>query len=216
MIEFYPTLPQLRPVSGGGRGVAGASAGTSFSDLLQRAAAPQGSLSDSFAKASATYQVPENLLRAIGYHESRYQTDAVSRCGAMGVMQLMPDTAKSMGVSDPFDADQNIMGGAKLMSQLLRKYDGDLKLALAAYGAGSGSVAKYGGVPPFEETQNFVTDILGAVDTDYVAPSGASDSFWSLLDQLSSRSGFSAEDYQSFIRLFLQEQEVEPGPRFFL
>ena len=78
----------------------------------------------------------------------------------MGVMQLMPSTAKSLGVTDAYNARDNIMGGAKVISDHLSRYDGDLSLALAAYNAGSGNVAKYGGVPPFTETQNYIKKVL--------------------------------------------------------
>jgi hypothetical protein len=127
-------------------------------------------LDDIFSEAAEKYGVPENLLKAIGKQESNFNEKAVSRCGAQGIMQLMPATAASLGVSDSFDAEQNIMGGAKYISQLLDKYDGDTSLALAAYNAGSGNVAKYGGIPPFEETQNYVKKVLGymnqGVDTN--------------------------------------------------
>lgn len=142
-----------------------------FDNLLQNAASKQNkTMDDMFAQAASTYNVPENLLKAIGYHESRFQPEVVSSAGAMGIMQLMPTTAQSMGVADPFDAEQNIMGGAKLLGQLIEKYDGDLKLTLAAYGAGSGAVAKYNGVPPYEETQNFVKDIMSALGNETAIP----------------------------------------------
>lgn len=116
-----------------------------------------------FEKASKETGVSEKLLKAIAYHESRYQTDVVSSAGAAGVMQLMPSTAKSMGVTDVFDPEQNIMGGAKLIAKNLADNDGNLPLALAAYGAGQGNVDKYGGIPPFEETQNYVRDIMSVM-----------------------------------------------------
>ncbi|MDF2942177.1 MAG: hypothetical protein K0S01_1035 [Herbinix sp.] len=128
------------------------------------------SLDDIFEQASDKYNVPVNLLKAIGKAESNFNAKAVSRCGAQGVMQLMPATAKSLGVTDSFDAEQNIMGGAKYIAGLLKKYDGDSRLALAAYNAGSGNVAKYGGIPPFEETQNYVKKVMNymgkGVDTE--------------------------------------------------
>jgi soluble lytic murein transglycosylase-like protein len=114
-----------------------------------------------FKKASDTYGVSEDLLKAVAKAESNFNTNSTSSAGAMGVMQLMPSTAAQLGVTDAYDAEQNIMGGAKLLSQLLNKYDGDTSLALAAYNAGSGNVDKYGGIPPFTETQNYVNKILG-------------------------------------------------------
>lgn len=118
------------------------------------------SLDDIFKRAAKKYNVPENLLKAIGKAESNFNPKAVSRAGAQGVMQLMPATAKDLGVTDSFDPEQNIMGGAKYISGLLKKYQGDTKLALAAYNAGSGNVAKYGGIPPFKETQNYVVKVM--------------------------------------------------------
>lgn len=118
------------------------------------------SLESIFEKAAKKYNVDVNLLKAIAKQESNFQADAVSHCGATGIMQLMPATAKAMGVKDATDPEQNIMGGAKLISQLLDKYDGDMKLALAGYNAGIGNVAKYGGVPPFEETRNYIKKVM--------------------------------------------------------
>jgi hypothetical protein len=127
-------------------------------------------LDDIFEQASKKYNVPVNLLKSIGKAESDFNPKAVSRCGAQGVMQLMPATAKSLGVTDSFDAEQNIMGGSKYIAELLKKYDGDTRLALAAYNAGSGNVAKYGGIPPFKETQNYVKKVMNyigeGVDTE--------------------------------------------------
>lgn len=112
-----------------------------------------------FEKAAKKYKVSENLLKSIGKTESDFNTKAVSRSGAQGVMQLMPATAAELGVTNSFDPEQNIMGGAKYISGLLKRYNGDTKLALAAYNAGSGNVAKYGGIPPFKETQNYVVKV---------------------------------------------------------
>lgn len=112
-----------------------------------------------FQEAADTYGVPVNLLKAVGMAESNFNQYAQSGAGAQGVMQLMPATAASLGVSDPFDARQNIMGGAKLLAQNLSMYGGNVDLALAAYNAGPGNVAAYGGVPPFTETQNYVARV---------------------------------------------------------
>lgn len=118
------------------------------------------SMDEIFDQAAKKYNVPVELLKAIGKAESDFNPNAVSRCGAQGVMQLMPATAKSLGVTDSFDPEQNIMGGSKYIADLLKKYDGDTRLALAAYNAGSGNVKKYGGIPPFKETQNYVKKVM--------------------------------------------------------
>ena len=111
----------------------------------------------------------QTLLKAVAKAESNYNANAVSAAGAQGVMQLMPATAKSLGVDNPFDARSNIMGGAKYISQKLNQYDGDVELALAAYNAGSGNVAKYGGVPPFTETRNYIKRIKEYMGGDLAA-----------------------------------------------
>ena len=97
-----------------------------------------------FEKASTTYNVDKRLLIAVAKTESDFNPKATSGAGAKGIMQLMDSTAKDLGVTDSYDAEQNIMGGAKLLSQLLKKYDGDRNKALAGYNAGTGNVAKYG------------------------------------------------------------------------
>ena len=118
------------------------------------------SLESYFKEASEKYNVDINLLKAIAKAESNFNAKAVSSAGAMGVMQLMPATAKSLGVSNAYNAYENIMGGAKLIASNLKKYKGDISLALAAYNAGGGNVDKYGGIPPFKETQNYVKKVL--------------------------------------------------------
>jgi soluble lytic murein transglycosylase-like protein len=117
-------------------------------------------LNSYFAEASATYGVDEKLLKAVAKAESNFNASAVSSAGAIGIMQLMPSTASGLGVSDAFDARENILGGAKYLSQLLNKYNGDTSLALAAYNAGSARVDEYGGIPPYAETQNYVKKVL--------------------------------------------------------
>lgn len=134
------------------------------------AAAP-ADLSSIFEEAANTFGVSVNLLQSIAKAESNFNANAVSSAGAVGIMQLMPATAAALGVTDSRDAYQNIMGGAKYIAQLLQKYSGNISLALAAYNAGSANVDKYGGIPPFSETQNYVKKVLSylenGVSTDF-------------------------------------------------
>lgn len=109
-----------------------------------------------FEEAAAKYNISVDLIKAVAKAESNFNPNAVSKSGAIGVMQLMPATARSLGVTDPYDARQNIMGGSKYLKENLDRFNGNVNFALAAYNAGPNSVQKYGGVPPYSETQNYV------------------------------------------------------------
>jgi soluble lytic murein transglycosylase-like protein len=111
-------------------------------------------------EAARLYQLPEPFIRAVMRVESDFNPTVVSRAGAMGLMQLMPKTARSMGVADPFDVRQNILGGARYLRILANRFKGDLVLTVAAYNAGEGAVEKYNGIPPYKETQRYVRRVL--------------------------------------------------------
>ncbi|WP_196801918.1 lytic transglycosylase domain-containing protein [Thioalkalivibrio sp. ALE19] len=142
--------PQVRPYDG----VINTRA---FRALIDRAAEDQG--------------VPSSLLRALIHTESSFRSDAESHAGAVGLMQLMPETAQRFGVSDRRDPVQNVYGGARYIRHLIDKY-GDLEMALAAYNAGEGAVRRYGGIPPFEETQQFVPRVYSRFARYQIEESG--------------------------------------------
>jgi soluble lytic murein transglycosylase-like protein len=114
-------------------------------------------------EAAALYRVDASLIRSIMQTESAFDPSAMSRAGAMGLMQLMPGIADAFGVEHPFDPRENIMAGARLLRELLDQHRGNVRLAVASYNAGPTAVAAYGGVPPFRETQGYVKKVTGLI-----------------------------------------------------
>lgn len=140
----------------------------SFSNALQEANAIQtnnqnttkSQILNVVNQIADKHGVNEKLVQALIKQESGFNPKAKSKAGAMGLMQLMPSTAKNLGVQDPYNIVQNVEGGVKYLKSMLDKYNGNVILALAAYNAGPGAVDKYDGVPPYKETQNYVKNIL--------------------------------------------------------
>lgn len=169
--DFAASLNEsTKALSSGSADSNGSSASTQTTSSASTVSSPQD-YEAYFKEASETYGVATSILKSIAKAESNFNPSAVSKAGAIGIMQLMPSTAASLGVSNSYDARENIMGGAKYISQLLSRYQGNISLALAAYNAGTGNVDKYGGIPPFTETQNYVQKVLsymnGSFETDY-------------------------------------------------
>lgn len=191
---------------------------TDFSSYLKT----DKNLDEIFTEASQTYGVPVDLLKAMTKQESNFNPNATSRSGAQGLMQLMPATAASLGVTNAYDPYQNIMGGAKYIRQMLDKYNGDTSLALAAYNAGSNNVDKYGGIPPFAETQNYVAKITGYLaegvtvpdsQTLYAAESSAYGNSQITYQDMNNLAKeilteiFSYEDYMNYLSSLLGKEE---------
>ena len=144
-----------------------------FQSILDSSMKPSSSYNSEFGKDISKSEIhglieeysqknglDADFVRAVVKQESGFNEKATSRCGAAGLMQLMPGTAKGLGVADPYDAEQNVAGGTKMLANLLKTYGGNKELALAAYNAGGGAVKKYGGIPPYGETQRYVKNVL--------------------------------------------------------
>lgn len=113
-------------------------------------------------KYSSQNNLDPDFVKAVVKQESGFNPNAKSHCGAMGLMQLMPSTAQGLGVTNAFDAEQNIYGGTKYLKGLMDRFDNNKELALAAYNAGPNAVKKYNGVPPYRETQNYVKNVMAS------------------------------------------------------
>ena len=146
--HFQPRLPDVSPAEGF----------VSTSEDYRALPAPIA-YNDAIAEAADLYRLDPNLIRAVIHAESAFNTFAVSRTGAQGLMQLMPDVAEELDVLDPFDPRQNIFGGARYLRALLDRNKGNVDLAVASYNAGPGAVSRYRGIPPYRETRNYVKTV---------------------------------------------------------
>lgn len=141
--------------------------GSSESSVLPSYSKSKNSFDNIIRQAAQTHGVSEGLIKAVMHTESGFNSNARSPVGAQGLMQLMPATARRFNVSNSFDPQQNIFGGAKYLSWLMKRFNGNTNLALAAYNAGEGNVDKYGGVPPFRETQDYVRRVTSRYNNLY-------------------------------------------------
>jgi soluble lytic murein transglycosylase-like protein len=145
----------------------------SMSSQIPIAAAPtqrMASVQQHIQYAAARYGISSALVDAVAWQESRYNNNARSPVGAIGVMQLMPGTARNLGVTDPTDLRQNITGGAAYLRAQLDRFGNSIPLALAAYNAGPGAVQRYGGIPPYRETRNYVRQIMNRLAMTAMVP----------------------------------------------
>lgn len=157
-------LTNVPPVDGGGRALTGPATSSAPAAVLSRpsvrgAPAKQRPYAAMVHRISEHYGVDHNLVHAVIAVESSYNPRAVSVDGALGLMQLMPGTAAEMGIHNPLDAHDNVLGGVRYLRRLLDRYSGNVTLALAAYNAGSGAVARHRGVPPYKETREYVRKV---------------------------------------------------------
>ncbi|WP_227552223.1 MULTISPECIES: lytic transglycosylase domain-containing protein [unclassified Acinetobacter] len=141
--------------------------GSSESSVLPSYSKSRNAFDSIIRQAAQTHGVSEGLIKAVMHTESGFNSNARSPVGAQGLMQLMPATARRFNVSNSFDPQQNIFAGAKYLSWLLKRFNGNTNLALAAYNAGEGNVDKYGGIPPFRETQDYVKRVTSRLNNLY-------------------------------------------------
>jgi len=133
---------------------------TVFGSLTKKTNWSKDQILDLIDKTSEKYGLDSKLVRALVRQESGFNPNAKSHAGAMGLMQLMPKTAEGLGVQDPWNPVENVEGGVKYLKSMLKRFNGNVVLALAAYNAGPNAVSKYNAVPPYKETQNYVKSIL--------------------------------------------------------
>jgi soluble lytic murein transglycosylase-like protein len=144
-------LPELAPAPSG-------------DDANAPAPVPPEQIDQLVTQNANIWQVDPALIKSVIANESSFNANATSPVGAQGLMQLMPETAASLGVKNPYDPAQNVAGGTRYLKGLLDRFNGDTRLAVAAYNAGPGAVEKYGDVPPYAETQSYVKNVLGSLD----------------------------------------------------
>ena len=142
----------------------GAASGAAIGAINAPAMVPPAQIDSLVSQNSAQWNVDPALVKAIIANESGFNANATSNVGAQGLMQLMPGTAQGLGVTNAYDPAQNVWGGTKYIKGLLDRFNGDVKMAVAAYNAGPGAVEKYGGVPPYAETQNYVQNVLASYE----------------------------------------------------
>ncbi len=137
---------------------------TSIENKKNPTVSSKSEINDLIDKYSTEAGLDVDFVKAVINQESGFNPNATSKCGAMGLMQLMPSTAKGLGVTNAYDPEQNIQGGTKYLKGLMDRFDNNKSLALAAYNAGPNAVKKYGGIPPYQETQNYVKSVLSRYD----------------------------------------------------
>lgn len=155
---------ELASQNAAGANVSGVGAGAAVGALNAPAMVPPAQINQLVETNAAQWNVDPALVKAIIANESGFNANATSNVGAQGLMQLMPGTATGLGVTNAYDPAQNVWGGTRYIKGLLDRFGGDVRKAVAAYNAGPGAVEKYGGVPPYAETQNYVQNVLASYE----------------------------------------------------